>query len=335
MSPVVDDVRKDTEKFVAELGKDDFVSVIIFSGHGRAKAIAGPTRCDEKGRQMVIKAIREEVRILDTTVFSEPLELALKTIQKIADDVENMCILFTDGCAVPTKWDVKKEQSKAETAAKAIANTGAGFSVIGYGNWYDAKFLASLMNETGQNGLYRHVSEIEDFSAVLNGIHSTFEKTVRGSVDVAFKPNVGEITGFVRVTPQVSLTRGSHLTSSAFYEGRATLFLETTKDVKSIKIDGRVNGKTFSKEITLEKMDDADKASFIRAYAAQAVLSGQNATAAEYLEITGDAGLAERVGNAFTDREARESQDTMRRVFTDGKRFIGSGLKAVGPTTRS
>jgi hypothetical protein len=331
MGSVIDDVRKDTEKFVAELGKDDFASVIIFSGHGRAKAIAGPTRCDEKGRQMVIKAIKEEVRILDTTVFSEPLELALKTIQKIADDTENMAILFTDGCAVPTKWDVKKEQTKAETAAKAIANAGAGFSVIGYGNWYDAKFLASLMSESGQNGLYRHVSEIEDFSAVLNGIRDTFEKTVRGSVDVAFKPNVGEITGFVRVTPQVSLIKGSHLTSSAFFEGKATLFLETTKSVKSIKIDGRVNGKTFSKEITLDEMKEVDKASYIRAYAAQAVLSGQNATAAEYLEITGDAGLAEKVGNAFTDREARETQDTMRRVFTDGKRFIGTGLKAVGP----
>lgn len=331
MSSVIDDVRRDTEKFVAELGKDDFASVIIFSGHGRAKAIAGPTRCDEKGRKMVQKAIQEEVRILDTTVFSEPLELALKTIQKIADDAENMCILFTDGCAVPTKWNVKKEQNKAETAAKAIANAGAGFSVIGYGNWYDAPFLEKLMNESGQNGLYRHVSEIEDFSAVLNGIRATFEKTVRGSVDVDFTPSVGDIGGFVRITPEVSFTKGTHFTSSAFYEGKGTLFLETSKEVRSLLIEGRVNGKDFSKEVKLDKMSDADKGSFIRAYAAQAVLSGQNATAAEYLDITGDAGLAEKVGNAFTDREQREGRDMMRRVFTDGKRFIGTGLKAVGP----
>jgi hypothetical protein len=331
MSSVIDDVRKDTEKFVAELSKNDFASVIIFSGHGRAKAIAGPTRCDEQGRKMVIKAIKEEVCILDTTVFSEPLELAFKTIQKVADDAENMAILFTDGCAVPTKWKLKEEQSKAATAAKTIANAGAGFSVIGYGNWYDASFLASLMNDTGQNGLYRHVSEIEDFGVAIQTIRDTFEKTVRGSVDVSFKPNAGEVTGFVRVTPQVSLTDGGHLASTAFYEGKATLFLETTKDAKSLTIEGRVNGKSFSKEISLEKMNDNDKASFIRAYAAQAVLSGQNATAAEYLDITGDTGLAEKVGSAYTDREAREAQDVMRRVFTDGKRFIGTGLKAVGP----
>jgi hypothetical protein len=332
MSSVIDDVRRDTEKFVAELGKDDFASVVIFSGHGRAKAIAGPTRCDEQGRKMVIKAIKEEVRILDTTVFSEPLELALKTIQKIADDAENMAVLFTDGCAVPSKWDVKKEQNKAEAAAKAIANAGAGFSVIGYGNWYDANFLASLMKETGNNGLYRHVSDIENFSQAIQTIRDTFEKTVRGSVDVTLKPNNGgAVAGFVRTTPEVSFTQGSHFASTAFYEGKGTLFLETSKEAKSLKIEGRVNGKSFTKELKLDAMDDNDKVSFIRAYAANAVLSGNAATAAEYLEITGDDGLAEKVGSAYTDREARESKDVMRRVFTDGKRFIGKGLKAAGP----
>lgn len=331
MSSVIDDVRRDTEKFVAELDKTDFVSVVIFSGHGRAKTIAGPTRCDDTGRKMVIKSIHEHVKILDTTVFSEPLELALKTVQKIAGDAENMVTLFTDGCAVPTKWDAKTEQGKTATAAKAIANAGAGFSVIGYGTWYDADFLARLMSETGNNGLYRHINEVEDFSAAINQIRDTFTKTVRGSVDVAFKPNEGKISRFVRVTPEVALTEGGHFTSQAFFEGQATLFIETTKDTKSIKVDGRYNGKEFSKNVTLEPMTDADKASFIRAYAAQAVLAGESGTAAEYLDITGDAGLAEKVGNAFTDREQRESKDTMRRVFTDGRRFIGSGLKAVGP----
>lgn len=331
MSPVIDDVRLHSEKFVAELGTKDFVSVIVFSGHGRAKTIAGPTRCDENGRKMVIKAIQENVRIMDTTVFSEPLELALKTVQSIANDADNQVTLFTDGCAVPNKWDVKKEQTKAEAAARAISNTGAGFSVIGYGTWYDADFLARLMAETGHNGLYRHISEVDDFSAAINEIRMTFEQTVRGSVDVAIKPNEGKISGFVRVTPEVTRTDGGHFTSHAFLNGQATLFIETSKDVKSLKIDGRVNGKDFSEDISLKAMTDEDKASFIRAYAAQAVLAGENGTAAEYLEVTGDAGLAEKVGNAFTDREARETKDVMRRIFTGGSRFIGKGLKPVGP----
>ncbi|MCC7522880.1 VWA domain-containing protein [Candidatus Uhrbacteria bacterium] len=331
MGSIISELRRDAEKFVAELDTKTFVSVIVFSGHGRARTIAGPTRCDESGRKMVIQAIQDNVHIMDVTVFSEPLELALKTVQKIANDADNQVTLFTDGCAVPTKWDVKKEQSKAEAAARAIANTGAGFSVIGYGTWYDADFLGRLMAETGHNGLYRHISEVEDFSAAINEIRMTFEKTVRGSVDVAIKPNEGKISRFVRVTPEVAMTEGSHFTSSAFFNGEATLFIETSKEVKTVKIDGRVNGKDFSETVSLKAMTDDDKVSFIRAYAAQATIAGENSTAAEYLEFTGDSGLAEKVGNAYTDRESREAKDVMRRVFTDGKRFIGTGLKPVGP----
>src|SRR5687768_5503958 len=81
MAGSIDDARRDVGKYVSELGEKDFVSVIVFSGHGRSKLIAGPTRCDADGRTLVGRVVAKEVRIMDTTVYSEPLALTLETVK--------------------------------------------------------------------------------------------------------------------------------------------------------------------------------------------------------------------------------------------------------------
>src|SRR3989338_1338699 len=54
MAGSIADVSNDSQKYVAELPKKDYVSVIIFSGHGDSKCIAGPVQCTESGRKLMI-----------------------------------------------------------------------------------------------------------------------------------------------------------------------------------------------------------------------------------------------------------------------------------------
>lgn len=42
----------DSRRYVNELPEGDFVSVIIFSGHGTAERIIGPTQCTDSGMSM-------------------------------------------------------------------------------------------------------------------------------------------------------------------------------------------------------------------------------------------------------------------------------------------
>ena len=155
MSESIDEVRKDTQAFVQEMDQTDIASVIIFSGHKTSKVIAGPTECTKNGRDILCKAIEKEVRILNTTVFSEPLGLAIETVRRHASpEMAHNTVLFTDGCAVPEKWDTQEEQRKSLNFARELGGTGVPVSAIGYGVYYDLMFLGNLIGASGADGTF-------------------------------------------------------------------------------------------------------------------------------------------------------------------------------------
>ncbi len=332
MSSVIDDVRDDAAGFVAELSDDEFVSVIIFSGHGQAKLIAGPTRCDAAGRKLVIAAIKSGVKILGTTVFSEPLALTLETAKRLAgNDLIHSSTLFTDGCAVPTRWSATEERQKALKEAAALGAFGAVLNTIGYGNWYDPKFLHALGEAAGGEGMERHVSEIEGFAPIVASIRETLMKTAFVDMELTIA-GAGSVGAILSVTPQVRQAGTAGLVHlRGLYEGTAELYVELPKKTDKVTVSAKIGGKAVTLDVVSEKFGDVDAANFVRAKAAYAASTGDTGSAAELFAQTGDDGLADLVGNAYSDREQREVGDLARRFFVDRK-FIGAGLKPVGPS---
>lgn len=333
MAGSIDQVREDSQRYVAELGDDDFVSVIIFSGHRTCKLIAGPTQTNAKGRKLVNTAIEREVRLIGTTVFSEPLQLVLETVKRQAGpNMAHNAVLFTDGCAVPTEWSVDQEQKKAIAVARQLADFGAVVSVIGYGVYYDDRFIRELMEAAGNSGVYRHISEIEEFGPAIQAIREVFERMAFVEVDLEFVAQGAKVGRVFRTTPEVSLVAGSgRVRARGLYESRATLFVEVDGSYKFLTVKGSVGGAKQDQKLTVEALSDEGAADFVRVLAVQAVMTGDRDHSAELFGQTGDEGLAEKTACAYTDRERREASDLARRYFVDRK-FIGAGLKPTGPS---
>lgn len=332
MTASLPEVRRDSQKYISELGDKDWASIIIFSGHETSKLIAGPTQCTKDGRTLLDRAIDKEVRPINTTVFSEPLMFTLDTVKRLAGkDTAHNAVLFTDGCAVPTRWGKQEEHKRSFAVGTDLRNFGAVVSVIGYGVYYDEKFIKELMEAAGNSGVYRHISEINEFAPTIAEIRSVFHKTSLNSFDLTFTPNFGNVFSILRTTPEVCrASKGERVVSRSLYDGRLTLFLQLTAPCTSITIRGTVDGKTISETPVDSKLSPESAADFIRALAAHAFLTGQKEAAAEFLKFTDDVGLAERTAYSYTTRESRETGDIMRRIFRDRK-FIGAGLKPTGP----
>lgn len=333
MSGSIADVRSDLQRYVNGLDDGDFVSIIIFSGHNRARLIAGPTACNWTGKELLNRAIQADVRILDTTVFSEPLELAIETAQKLSgtDTVHN-AILFTDGSAVPTRWSVTTEHNKALDAARSLRRMGVIVSVIGYGVYYDVDFITDLMQAAGNEGLFRHISEIEEFGGVIQHVRETFARTVIASLALTFTPDNGRVGLVYKTTPQLSVGhQAGRISMLGLYEGEATLFMELSSPCRTITVTGTVNGTPVNETLTATPLTNASVADFVRVLGAFAFLQGDLATAAQLLGLTQDHGLADMVATAYSQRERRQVRDSLSRVFVD-RRFIGAGLAPSGPS---
>lgn len=333
MAGSISDVNRDSRRFVAELPETDFVSVIVFSGHGRSKLIAGPTQCNAAGRKLVERAIEAEYHVMDTTVFSEPLQMTLETVQRLAgkDTVHN-AVLFTDGCAVPTRWGVTAEHEKSFQVARELRAFGAVVSVIGYGVYYDHEFITQLMLEAGNTGVYKHISEVEDFGSAIKVIRSVFEKTVLSTIELSFLAKGGATSKRVfRTTPQLlAVGEDGRVVTRGLYDGEVTFYVELTGPASEFRIVGSIDSNKYNFNLTANALTDEDAANYVRVLGAWAFLTGDSATAAELLELTSDEALAEVASSAYTSREQREAGDTFRHFFVD-RRFIGTGLKAKGP----
>lgn len=338
MSGYIEDVSNDSQKYVAELGKNDYVSVIVFSGHGDSKLVAFPTQCNESGRKSVIAAIKRDVQIMGTTVFSEPLALTLETAKKflkkvIDDNFSNHnvnAVLFTDGCAVPEKWSKVDEEGRAFDVARKLCEFGAVVSVVGYGVYYDDKFISGLMEISGNTGVYRHISEIEDFGPAIQAVRDAFVRTVPNSFNFTFIPDEGKAGNVFKTTPEVAwVGMDGQAKTNGCYDNEITFFVELSKECSSLKVVGSFNSESIMLNLPVEKLSTKTMDDYVRLKAIHAYLKGDRKGSAELFQKL-DVMSANRAMSSYTDREQRETSDAFRQFFRN-KKFIGAGLKPEGP----
>jgi hypothetical protein len=193
-------------------------------------------------------------------------------------------------------------------------------------------FLGNLIGASGADGTFQHVSEIDNFRNAVEKTRKSFRAMRMADLDLKFVCDKGNATNVFRTLPQVfSLGTTGTAKVRGIPDDSVTFYVETTASAGKITLKGTVDGKDIQEVVKLDSATDAEKTEFIRILGANAFLQGQHDTAAELLRMVGDDGLAEKAQNAYSDRESRETSVTFRDLFTEGKKFIGKGLKPQGP----
>jgi hypothetical protein len=148
---------------------DSYVSIITYSGHNESKRILNSVKCDEISYNMskVYETIEKELHTKSVTVISEPLEDSIE----ICKELNGVCnkhhiALFTDGCLVPWNWSETIEENKCYKVAEICNNTGIFLNAIGFGQYYDRKFLNKLIDVAG-NGQVIHIDSVSDYFEVI------------------------------------------------------------------------------------------------------------------------------------------------------------------------
>ncbi len=328
----IESVKTDACQFINELDENNYVSVVIFSGHDRAKLLTGPVLCRANGRQVLVQAIRQGVHIMDTTVFSEPLELVLEHLNRLSDDhIASQAVLFTDGRAVPTRWGLETEETKALVAAKALYEHGAAVSVMAYGAHYDEDFVRRLVMAGGSTGIFRHMSRAEDFAEVVRDIQGTFAKIELSNIKLTITPGQGEVTAIYRALPEVlKLSTGKSFSARGLYDQKLVCYIDLTAATDKIYVTGSIDGQTIKQICEPNPLTSQQQLDCLRLIASHLAASGQTTEAAELFIQLDEPGLAEMLTQAYTRQEQRRNHDWARRAFRT-VRFIGAGLKPSGP----
>lgn len=329
MTSSLPQLRQSAVEFVSHLKPEEKVSIITFSGHNQAQNILWPTACNAAGKDQAIRAIYGRVHPIGTTVFSEPLDLALDLVRHLFDGSVTSLTLLTDGCPVPTQWTKDEEKRRAFNAVAHLQKTGFIVNLIGYGVHYDPLFLYELDEHAGFNGTRCHISEIEEWHETVKEIRAMVERATLTMIELEVKPAV---TRIYKSSPQISIFEGSRVDLNVLDSGVATLWLETPKPLDSLTVTGRVNNKEFTLKPKLGTLSPENIKEFRRMAAAWLFTKGKIADAVSLLRDNSDNLLADRAAHAYTERERRETADLLgRRVFRDRK-FIGEGIKPSGPS---
>ncbi|MGL4875312.1 MAG: hypothetical protein ACRC30_11750 [Clostridium sp.] len=146
-------------------GRNNYVSIIGYSGHLESKIIIKGVKCEKKSYEIgeVFEKIDKEFYSRASTVLSEPLQKAMEMVIRL-DKVcsKHNIVLFTDGCITPYEWSIEKEKEKILRCLSICKEKNIYFNAIGFGKYYDREFLKKIVKTIG-NGEFNHIEEIKDF----------------------------------------------------------------------------------------------------------------------------------------------------------------------------
>ncbi|MGL4848449.1 MAG: VWA domain-containing protein, partial [Clostridium sp.] len=167
MREKIDELREKVKLTLEGLkkGRNNYVSIIVYSGHLESKIIIKGIKCEKKSYEMgeVFEKIDKEFYIKTSTVLSEPLEKAIEMVRRLEDVCsKHNIVLFTDGCISLDKWSIEEEKEKILKVINICKEKDIYFNAIGFGKYYDREFLKKIVRTIG-NGEVNHIEEIKDF----------------------------------------------------------------------------------------------------------------------------------------------------------------------------
>lgn len=291
---------------------NNYVSLITYSGHKESEVIAKSVKCDAMTYKMnkIFDVIEDKVRIKSVTVMSEPLEKSIEMVKELADVCDKHHIaLFTDGCLVPWEWSHSTEVNKCFDIGDICAKENILLNAIGFGRWYDRRFLKNLVEKT-PNGELAHINSIEDYpSTILNMVRKMNEE--------------------VSCKLPVENKELYFLNRNAFYKDGSVIRALTTKTpniIVSLDEEYCVEGKAYpvTGDVKLELFED-----FLFSLGLNSIMEEDVEEAESLIAQTGDIAVYELVANCFSFQEKNEVLTKVQKIlhkedskFEKGKQVI-------------
>lgn len=299
----IDDLIDDMKRSVALVNKDDYITIIWFSGEGQFRTVV---KCAKNSEDDIFKILDTLRSTVGCTCFSDPLE-EMKTIvyeTKMIADLINV-VIFTDGQPV-TSWSSDEEYNrivrilgdlKAENSDKIIA-----INTIGYGNYYNRDLLV-MMSSTTDYGQAFHASEIKDYTKVVlhsrETIHDLSGKRVKIVAD-----------GCDIVTQSIShsnLYRDKAVVRLTKRDNIVNLIFDDDLDTVSYIVDGQAYTANVPSKYSMTMLDDA-----MYHYAYQMFYNGRKSEGVSVLNFIGNKAIMEDALSSFTASEVGEFINTLR-----------------------
>lgn len=326
-------IIKEVQAYVDNLPDHDWVTVQRFSGEGDAVVVIGPIQV-KNNRETIKEKVQKGLRLIGNTVFEESFELARQVINDLrAQGIFHMVVTFTDGEPVPSRRSIEAEKQASYQSVKRLGLQGATTSFVGFGIYYDEKFMLALRDHNGGGGLYGHINYIDDIRAFYQDVREVAWATEPGQfTDVKIFADGKEVKGGVlRTTPSVSnVANESGINFDGLYKGRTRLCFETPSDVKKIKVIGKFNGESFEQEVEPTKLAGDQVNEFVVTFASYAFAKGNRDEAIKGFEAVGANELLAEVENALSKSDRLAAASKLLSVPRKNPRLgIGAGLSAT------
>jgi len=184
MSGSIVALMEDVKKTFRAIPVGDYISVVWFSSEGQnGIVIKGYRKTENDDFEGVDKLIDSIKHCVGCTCFHEPMAL----VKSIIDEMKPLCpyynvTLFTDGCSC-CYISPEKDYNKTCDIAHSFSKDIMALNTLGYGYYYDKKFLTTLA-EGSEFGKYEHSSNIKEYSEIFTHNYERVKDMVVEHVEI-------------------------------------------------------------------------------------------------------------------------------------------------------
>lgn len=310
----LDNLKAKLKITLEQLCVDDnnYVSLITYSGHKESEIIAKSVKCDAVSYKMskIFDIIEEKVQIKGVTVMSEPLEKSIELVKGLADVCDKHHIaLFTDGCLVPWEWSHKTEENKCYDVADICSKENILLNAIGFGRWYDRRFLKELVGKT-PNGELAHIDDIADYPTTILNMVRKMNEEVSCKLPVENKELY-------------------FLNRNAFYENGScirALNAKTSNIIVVLDEDYKVDGKVYHStgDVNEDLFED-----LLFSLGWNFIIEEDVEEAESIIAQTGDIAVYELVSNCFSFQEKNKVLTKLQKILYKEEPKFEKGKKVI------
>jgi len=305
----IDGLIENVKQTLDAMSKNDYVSIVWFSGPNQFKTLIKGARNDES-----LKRILDSIKsTIGCTCFSHPLKEVGEIIDELAPICPNFNItLFTDGEPV-VNWGDKEEERRSLEEISKYKDKVIAINTIGYRNGYNRDFLINIATMS-QYGMMVHSSKINDYMSIFSHNYERIADLVMDSVEI--KAPGTEI--LYLNTYSSKLMRDSIKLS--MLEKKKNQFVILADDEFTFEYNGEMyhsgDIKTETKQATIDNINYG--------YAYELYYLGRRQEALDVLAKTvHDKYLVDRQINAFTyDEVSNYSKQLRKAVFKNKFRLL-------------
>jgi hypothetical protein len=175
----LDQLMDNVVMIVNEIGEEDIITLIWFSGAGQHRTVIKGASKHEKLTK-IIDTLRSTV---GCTCFSDPLKEINLILDEIGDIAPVSVTMFTDGNPV-VPWSIEKETTMCFEELDKMAPRILAFNTVGYGNYYNQELLRAF-SATSEFGSMVHSTRIEEFLTIFNHNFEKISDAVSESIDIS------------------------------------------------------------------------------------------------------------------------------------------------------